>query len=150
MAVNRFFPSFAQLSSLLRVKADALDSKRKIAVSGDLLKHLITLALANVEFDDEWYKSKNPDLREALERGRISDLAEHFVTAGYFENRTPHEVEFDEQWYLQAYPDVRDAIAAGKTRSAKEHYIQSGQFEWRVPNAKVENDLIIWARLASS
>ena len=144
-----FFPSFAQLSSLLKVKVETLDSKRKVAVAGDVLKELISRALLTVAFDEKWYLSNYPDLRQAWENGDIKDLREHFVTTGYFEGRSPNAPSFDEKWYLKAYPDIREAVAKGKIDSAEEHYRQNGQMEWRAPNADLEKEVLNWSRLAS-
>src|SRR5215470_5249256 len=115
----KYFPSFVQLSSLLRIKAEAFDTKRKVAIGADVLKDLVTRALVNVDFDEEWYLESYPDVREAYEKGQIKDLKEHFVTSGYFEGRQPYAMKFDEKWYLRNYPDVREAIAAGRIGSAE-------------------------------
>ena len=66
---REYFPTFAQLSSLLRVTQESINSKRKIAISGDLLKELIMRAIAHLEFDEKWYLSKYPDVKEAWEKG---------------------------------------------------------------------------------
>jgi len=146
---SAFFPSFAQLSSLLKIKPEILDSKRKVAIAGDILKELISRALLTVPFDEKWYLSNYPDLRHAWENGQIKDLKEHFITRGYFEGRSPSAAEFDEKWYLKTYPDIREAVAKGKIESAETHYNLNGQMEWRAPNAGLEADVLIWSKLAS-
>lgn len=142
-----FFPSFAQLSSILRVKAEVLGTKRKVAIGADVLKELISRSLANVEFDQQWYLRTYPDVRDAWEKGTIKDPRDHFITTGYFEGRLPHETEVDEKWYLNAYPDVRKAIDERRIGSATEHYLQNGQTEGRSPNSSLEITMVHWSRL---
>jgi hypothetical protein len=149
MRDSKYFPNFAQLSSMLRIKPESLDSKRKIAISADLLKELIVRCLAHLEFDEHWYVSKYPDVKEAWEKGQIKDLREHFLTSGYFEGRFPNELAVDEKWYLDKYEDVRDAIASGKAASAAQHYFKNGQFEGRSPTAALESAVKSWAQLAN-
>jgi hypothetical protein len=145
----KYFPSFAQLSSMLRVRSEVFETKRKIAIGADVLKELITRALISVDFDPEWYLATYPDVKEAYEKGRIQDLKEHFISSGYFEGRQPQAVKLDEKWYLKNYPDIREAIGAGRVRSAEEHYTQNGQIEWRSPNPDIESSVVRWSRLAS-
>jgi hypothetical protein len=146
---SNFFPTFVQLSSLLRIKADILDTKRKVAIGADILKELIAKALANVTFDPDWYLETYPDIREAWEKRRIEDLKAHFINTGYFEGRLPNSACFDENWYLSTYPDVSEAIAAGQVKSAFEHYLRNGQLEWRSPDRLSEPEVEKWRKIGS-
>lgn len=146
---SSFFPTFAQLSSILRIRSDILDTKRKVAISADMLKELITRALAGVDFDPDWYLETYPDIREAWEAGKIEDLKSHFINTGYFEGRLPNSRCFDENWYLNAYPDVREAITSGQVKTAFEHYCQNGQLEWRSPDRLSEPEVAKWRKMGS-
>lgn len=149
MKESEYFPTFAQLSSLLRVTQETINSKRKIAISGELLKELIMCAIGHLEFDEKWYLSKYADLREAWEKGSIKDLREHFIVSGYFEGRLPRELSVDEKWYLDVYEDVRQAVAAGKVASAVQHYVKSGQFEYRSPSPSLDPLVRRWRRFGA-
>jgi hypothetical protein len=95
----------------------------------DLLQQMLAL----VEVDEGWYRAKYQDVDEAVHAGRFSSGKEHYVTAGYFENRFPHAVHVDETWYLAEYPDVAEAIRSGVVRTATEHFERDGFKEGRLP-----------------
>ena len=145
----KHFPTFAQMAAILRITPEGLDSKRKVAISADLLKELISRCVAHLDFDEKWYLSKYPDVKEAWEKGQIKNLREHFIVSGYFEGRMPCEFPVDEKWYLNKYEDVRSAVASGKVTSAVQHYFKNGQFEFRSPCASLDSSMKRWARLTS-
>jgi hypothetical protein len=85
--------------------------------------------------DEAWYLKVNDDVAREVKAGTLGSAREHYVLAGYFEDRLPRPVSVDEDWYVRAYPDVADAIAAGKFYTAKQHFEVDGFKEGRLPHA---------------
>jgi hypothetical protein len=96
---------------------------------------LMAKRLADMKFDEAWYLSKYPDVREAIKRGAIASGREHYIQFGYFENRMPIALLVNEKWYLDTYPDVAKAIKAGVYKSGQAHFDQAGFGEGRMPYA---------------
>ena len=100
----------------------------------DLFRQLLMAALRQKgEFDEGYYLTNNQDVQEAIKRSSISDAAEHYYTAGYFEGRSPKRVLVDERYYIQENPDVASAIKKGLVGSAQEHFEGTGFHEGRLP-----------------
>ncbi|MCC7260586.1 MAG: cadherin repeat domain-containing protein, partial [Alphaproteobacteria bacterium] len=83
-------------------------------------------------FDTQFYLSANPDVAQMIEDGVIASAAEHFITIGFGEGRSPSSF-FDVHFYLTANPDVAAAVEAGQT-SAFEHFLDHGGSELRAPS----------------
>jgi len=96
---------------------------------------LVRLLLVQVRVDERWYRDNNQDVDEAIRHGDLASARQHYITAGYFENRLPRPIAVDEPWYLAAYPDVAAAIAAGDFASATQHFERDGYREGRLPMA---------------
>src|SRR5687767_4530348 len=92
-----YFPSAALLLANLRVDKDRFGGPRKTLVSLALLRELVEVALAGLEFNQEWYLKQYPDVARAWRETKITDLHEHFVRSGYFEGRLPGPPAFDEK-----------------------------------------------------
>jgi glycosyltransferase involved in cell wall biosynthesis len=75
-------------------------------------------------FDEEYYQTMHPDIREAN-----VDAFDHFYTYGYKEGRKPNPT-FDPLWYMQVNPDV----AASELQPLL-HYALLGEKEGRRPSA---------------
>ncbi len=108
---------------------------RFVEVLESRLKQLLAPFLYEVEMDEAWYLKVNDDVAREVQAGRLTSAREHYVLAGYFENRLPRPVSVDEDWYVRTYPDVADAIAAGKFYTAKQHFEVDGFKEGRLPFA---------------
>ena len=111
------------------------ESERHIEVSERQLREIMNILVAHVEIDEEWYCSVNADVGDAIEAGRLESAKQHYLIAGYFEDRLPRPVEVDEKWYLETYPDVAMAIRRGVFASAQEHFHSDGFSEGRLPRA---------------
>jgi len=107
------------------------DDTSFIEVNALRLRKLLTSFLLHVEVDEQWYIAAYDDVREAVRSGNMRSGREHYVTAGYFEDRWPRPIEVDEAWYLNAYPDVAEAIRAGKFWTAQHHFQIEGFREGR-------------------
>jgi hypothetical protein len=105
----------------------------RVAISRRFLVDLLRPTLLMVRFDADFYRLTYPDLADAEREGVITDLQEHYVAFGYFENRLPCEVEVDGSFYAREYPDVAAAIIEGKTPSPQAHFNAAGFAEGRLP-----------------
>src|ERR1039458_1503770 len=88
---------------------------------------------AKVAVDAEWYLSQYPDVRAAIQDGRVKSAEEHYRTNGFKEKRLPTKPKVDEEFYLRTNPDVAAAVRSGKFKSGYEHYLTNGYREGRKP-----------------
>jgi hypothetical protein len=96
---------------------------------------LLREILNYVEVDEDWYLATNHDVKDAVRAGDLKSAREHYMFAGFFENRMPRPVTVDEEWYLREYQDVAEAIRAGAFASARQHFERDGFREGRLPRA---------------
>ena len=101
----------------------------------DKFIELLRVLVAQISVDEAWYRARYRDVDEAIIAGRVGSARQHYLTAGYFENRMPRRIELDESWYLKEYPDVATAIGYGIFASATEHFERDGFREGRLPCA---------------
>ena len=134
-------PSF---DLLIKAAATLKPSEKTVVIPLDMLKLLLSSALASGFIDEIGYLAANPDVKGAIQRGEISDAKTHFIENGYFENRVGAIGVFDEEYYLNCNPDVFNAVRRGLWASGKDHYEQVGKFEWRSPNENSEHDWRQW------
>jgi hypothetical protein len=116
---------------------------RELGLEGDLpdqfkvtreqLIALISTLLRGVEIDEQWYLAEYPDIKQAIERGKIASARDHFIKHGYREGRHAVRVKVDESFYLRTHPDVAEGIEVGEIRSAQEHFDDHGRDEGRLP-----------------
>ena len=90
-------------------------------------------APADVTVDGEWYFSQYPDVRAAVQNGRVKSALDHYRAYGYFEKRLPSKPVVNEAWYLRRYPDVAQAIREGRETTAYNHFMKYGYLEGRIP-----------------
>ena len=129
----------------LKVTHERLRLSSKAAVPLPLLRAILSVAVRQFPFDEEFYLQSYPDVREAYHGGTISDLRDHFVNDGYFEGRLGSLSDFDEKFYLETYPDIAAAIANGSIESAADHYMRAGAAEGRCANEAHWNLHRIWS-----
>lgn len=122
----RMIPAFSALASdfAQELNADSASRARKL---------LAQLYISSWDFDEDWYLSSNPDLKEAIPSSTFKSGWHHFINVGYFEGRSPTEPTVDNEWYMTRYEDVATAILDGVFSSAREHYVKLGRAEGRVP-----------------
>lgn len=104
-----------------------------IEVADSHLREILQILLRHVAVDEAWYRSINGDVNDAIVAGKFSSAKEHYITAGFFEDRLPRPITVDDAWYLDIYPDVAEAIRAGAWPSSQEHFTAVGFREWRLP-----------------
>lgn len=99
------------------------------------LIELLRLLIARVEVDEKWYLATYSDVAAAVKNGQLKSAHDHYVRAGYFENRLPGPIAVDEEWYTEEYPDVLAAIRAGAWKNGQQHFERNGFKEGRLPFA---------------
>jgi hypothetical protein len=129
------FGSFAALKNMDLL---APDTATHFKIEKNLLVSLLAQRIAGIRFDEPWYLTKNPDVRDAVKRGTVPSAKQHYVLHGYYEHRMPAPIQVNEKWYIDAYPDVAKAIQAGIYKSAQAHFDIAGFREGRLPFANFE------------
>jgi hypothetical protein len=116
------------------LKTDHQDEANCVSVPTDLFRRLLAGAIRSKNmFDERFYVEFYPDIAAAIKGRKIKTGLEHYLQAGYYENRLPRKLLVDESFYLQQYPDVADAIRRGKLKSAQDHFNNAGFNEGRLP-----------------
>ncbi|MCG5241370.1 M10 family metallopeptidase C-terminal domain-containing protein [Azospirillum doebereinerae] len=87
------------------------------------------LASPYSRFDANYYKAENPDV--AATTTSLAGLAQHYLTKGNLEGRSPSASAFSESGYLAKNPDVAAAVFSGAMPSALAHYNAFGRAEGR-------------------
>jgi hypothetical protein len=128
-------PPFESLLRALGIERRGYERAKKISLPKEVFRFLVKLSLESSEFNESGYMRENPDVANALRRGEVKDVREHYINFGYFEGRVGGTPTVDENWYLTAYPDVAVAVKLGDVGSAREHYNIIGSAEGRGPNA---------------
>jgi len=108
---------------------------RYVEVREDVLRRMLESLLRDVAVDESWYRSVNEDVDAAIRSGEMTSAHEHYVRAGYFEDRLPRPIPVDDAWYLREYPDVAEAIRTGHFTSAEQHFGVAGFREGRLPHS---------------
>jgi hypothetical protein len=106
---------------------------RYIEVLESKFHEIIRTLLEEVNVDETWYRETYADVEEAIREGKFPSARDHYITAGYFEDRMPHWIGVDSSWYLESYRDVAEGIRLGKVASAEEHFRMAGFKEGRLP-----------------
>jgi len=108
-------------------------SRGDVPIPRELLFRLLDLYVSCWDFDEDWYLSAYPDVREAVDGGDFASGWAHFRTTGYLEGRFGHQPTVDAEWYLSMYPDIAEAMLEGKVTSALDHFVEFGYKEGRLP-----------------
>lgn len=144
MSVTEYFPHIDLILHSLRINRDRLSSKSKIAIDARVLRLMLQTIAATLPFSEEFYMEQYPDIAEAYAAGKIPNLHQHFLDAGYLEGRIGSLPAVDEGYYLNAYKDVGKAVAGGDVVNGAEHYMRAGAAEGRVPNAATRQAIDNW------
>ncbi len=123
-----FFHSYSYLCG-----AGYTSQARLIEVPESRLRSVLGILLNLISVDEQWYIEKNPDVATAIQAGEIASAREHYVIAGFYENRWPFPIIVDELWYRTEYPDVQAAITRGGVESCQDHFNRYGFLEGRLP-----------------
>ena len=134
-------PNGIPLLKSLQLNAERLQSQMRIAIPIPTLQGILSVAVAALPFDEEFYSETYPDIADAHQSGQITDLHMHFVQSGYFEGRLGAKPNFDAEFYRARYEDVTQAIKNGEFVSEWDHYIKAGAAEGRLAN---QTETQIW------
>ena len=114
------------------------DNNTHFRVERNFLIAVMAKRLATIKFDEAWYLSKYPDVKDAVKRGVVPSGREHYVLFGFYEHRMPTSIHVNEKWYLESYPDVAEAIRAGIYKTGQAHFELAGYREGRLPYANFQ------------
>ncbi len=142
-----FIPHIGLLLQSLRITAERLNSRSKVAIDTRVLRALLQSLAAQLPFDANFYLAANPDIAAAHDSGQITDLHRHFSESGFFEGRFGAAPPIDEPFYAATYNDIGTAIRRGDISSGAEHYMRSGAAEGRVPSETMRPQVERWAAL---
>jgi len=126
---------FGSMASLQTLGLLVPEGNTHFRVERNFLIALMAKKLATIKFDEAWYLSKYPDVKDAVKRGIIPSGREHYVAHGFYEHRMPTAIHVNEKWYLETYADVAEAIRAGIYKTAQGHFDLAGFREGRLPFA---------------
>jgi hypothetical protein len=104
-----------------------------VQVVEETLRNLLRSFILSIEVDEDWYRAVNRDVDAAIRADQLKSGKDHYLMAGYFENRLPRRVIVDEEYYRNTYNDVDQAISRGVWRSGQEHFEEAGFKEGRIP-----------------
>jgi hypothetical protein len=77
------------------------------------------------KFNEDYYLSKYPNIREAIAAGSGASGKEHFIHVGFYEGRMPFA--FDRVSYARNYPDAAIETANGIYMDLLHHYVEVGE-----------------------
>jgi hypothetical protein len=143
-------PNGRVLLSGMTLTLERLRTGTKVAVPVPVLRALLSAAIAQLPFDEDFYLKTYPDINEAYSAGRIINLHDHFIEEGYFEGRLGTNPAVNDQFYRENYPDVAKALDTGKVTSAFDHYVATGCFEGRCANEAEQERITPWLELLKS
>ncbi|MGE0222045.1 MAG: hypothetical protein AB7F35_06045 [Acetobacteraceae bacterium] len=129
----QYLPPFETIKTFLTLTNIRGKTTATATIEG--VQAMIRALLAGMDFDEDWYLTRNPDIAQAVSAGTFRSGKEHFLSNGYFEGRLPFPIEVDNDWYLSQYPEVADAVAKGVVNSAQQHFDQHGYREGRRPRS---------------
>lgn len=144
---RRYVPPFAMIGRALRIEAADLAAGKTVAISAQLFKYLLGLAISQSFFDQRWYLETYPDVEAAINEGGVGSAFEHYLTAGYYEGRSPGPCQVDQAWYERYYGDVAEALREGLIVDSAEHFHNNGYFEGRAATADQLAGIAQWRRV---
>jgi hypothetical protein len=118
----------------LPAKKGASAAETETLIKG-LAADIIGLLIRSVDVDEDWYKTRYPDVAHAIDDGLFQSAKHHFIDSGYKEGRIPGEMLVEEDWYLKTYPDVAESIKNGLFETATSHFELYGYKEGRLPQS---------------
>ncbi|WP_102957736.1 hypothetical protein [Mangrovicella endophytica] len=140
---DAYFPPFERICDAISGTKN-IDEQDEVVVSGRFLKFLLTTLVADMPFDEAFYKATYPDVVAGIANGSVRSAREHFISRGYFEGRRACRYAVDRAWYLGNYPDLAAAYARGKLSDLDRHFDETGQYEGRSRSADQHAAQVRW------
>lgn len=88
-----------------------------------------------LDFDEDFYLEKNPDVAESVRRGEWPSGFAHYCVIGKSTGRQAVR-PVDELWYTNTYPQVSIDISRGTAKSPTDHYRRIGRFRGYVASRR--------------
>ena len=85
-----------------------------------------------LEFDENFYLAKNPDVAHSVQQGKWQSGFSHYCVRGKKDGRVAAP-SVDEEWYKSCYPVAREEIQAGLVASSRDHYFRIGRARGYLP-----------------
>ncbi|HVZ09782.1 hypothetical protein [Rhodopila sp.] len=111
----------------------AVNGELMVTCSYETFIEMIRCAISGITVDDAWYRTRYPDIADAIDKGLVASSQKHFVDDGYFEGRQPFDIRVEEAWYLKQNPGVADYVRRGLLESGQQHFEENGYKEGRLP-----------------
>jgi hypothetical protein len=127
--------AFGSMASLKNQGLLVPENDTHFRIERHLLIALLAPRIAKIKFDEAWYLSKNPDVKDFVKRGIVASGREHYIQHGYYEHRMPAAIRVNEKWYIESYSDVAESIRGGIYKNAQAHFDIAGFAEGRLPFA---------------
>ena len=127
---GQYLAPFKQAIQALGLKSEIPE---RFEITREQFLAFLRVMLRGVPFDERYYLSTNPDIRDSIARGEAPSARTHFIDHGYTEGRDPSYVRIDEHWYLATYPDIAEGLELGEIASCQEHFDGHGRDEGRMP-----------------
>jgi len=140
-----YVPPGSVLKKIVR-RSVGLSGEETVSMSARAFNKLLEAAFARV-FDADSYLERFPDIKAAVDSGKLQSALHHYVAFGHGEGRLPRRYEVDEEWYLTTYPDVAKAVKSGHIGNATQHFENFGFAEGRAPNRSFEKVVAEWRSL---
>ena len=141
-----YVPPLEAIIRHTHLRHEQLSKEGQVQIPASLLRFLLQIAVSVSHFNEEGYLRANPDVEEAVRKGRITSAKLHYIGDGYLEGRLGAAAAVDEAWYLHTYPDVAAAVRSRSVSSATEHFRSVGALELRAPSAAYEPDAVEWGK----
>src|SRR5512137_2467035 len=81
--------AFGSMASLKNQGLLIPESNTHFRIERNFLISIMAKRIASIKFDEAWYLSRYPDVKEAVKRGTIASGREHYVAHGFYEHRMP-------------------------------------------------------------
>jgi hypothetical protein len=130
-------------NAIIRAGSEADAAGADVFVPQKLLRFLLRCLLDQADFDEQQYRTCNPDVAEAIKQKMFVSGRDHFIRTGYFEGRSGG-TPVQETWYLARNPDVAAAKQSGKIATGEAQYRLAGAHEWREPNPESVRWIAAW------
>jgi hypothetical protein len=105
----------------------------EVLVPRSVLSRLLHLYISFWDFDETWYLTKYPDVKNAVAACEFASGRDHFRNVGYWEGRWGKQPRVDAEWYVETYSDIAQAMLDGKVTDPSDHFEKFGYAEGRLP-----------------
>lgn len=127
-----YVPPFKLIKDSLNLNESEIMTNKNIEIPTALFKFLMSLLISSSTFDERWYFETYPDVKAAVSQGDVASALDHYISAGYYEGRSPGPAAVNREFYLENYADVAEGVRDGRIVDISEHFNQNGYFEGRV------------------